>query len=937
VPISLLITKLYIPPARSELVPRPRVIQRLNAGLERRLTFISAPAGYGKTTLVAQWAHGLQRPVAWLSLDEGDNDGVRFFTYLVTALQTVKSNIGSAVQGSLQLPQLPPAESLTTALINDIAAHPAPFVLVLDDYHLIGELSVHEVVGFLLEHQPPQMHVVIATREDPPLPLPRLRARGQMTELRAGDLRFTAVEAADFLNRVMRLKLKAEDLAALEARTEGWIAGLQLAALSLQKQANLSEFVQRFAGDDRLVMDYLADEVLAHQPEAIQRFLLQSSILERLSGPLCDAVVAGDLSTDGDRSLDESAPLRGSQYILERLEQANLFLVPLDNRRAWYRYHHLFADLLRHRLRHAVGDRGLALLHRRASEWHRQNGTVGEAITHALAASDLDSAADLIERHAGDLIHHSQTITLHGWLEALPEEVIRTHPWLCIHYAWVLLLRGRATAEAIGRWLEDAEKALSVSPRPPRETDVSLQAAAAEEIAVIRACLARMPRHDPQATVALSLQVLGRLAKDDWVRRAALLYNLGWGHLRLGDTAAAVRAFDDARRAAQSGGSYYLGVLAADAEVAIACRQGRLREAAATCRKGLGDMVEPIERTGRPLPISGALTISLGRIVLEQGDLEGAGRLLAEGLRRIQGTLELGGWARGYAALARLRQAQGDATGALHSIERIEKLWPEMESDTYAAALRVRLWLWQSQNDPQLLMRAERDAREILPHFDDGKDIPACADEWRYARCTALVQLRIAQRRARGQPDLGPVLDFLARQLRVHEEGGWSECVIELLALRALALDAQGKTHRALDDVRRALALAEPEGYLRIFVDEGPPMARLLYEAAARGIMPEYAGRLLAAFSAAEPPRDGLLRGADTGAGMVEPLSGRELEVLGLVAEGLSNREIAQTLVISPKTVKRHTSSIYGKLGVHSRTQAVAKARVLGILPVDRV
>jgi LuxR family maltose regulon positive regulatory protein len=457
-----------------------------------------------------------------------------------------------------------------------------------------------------------------------------------------------------------------------------------------------------------------------------------------------------------------------------------------------------------------------------------------------------------------------------------------------------------------------------------------------EEIAVIRACLARMPGQDPQATVALSLQVLGRLAKDDWVRRAALLYNLGWGHLRLGDTAAANRAFDDARHAARAGGSHYLDVLAVEAEVAIVRRQGRLHEAAAMCRKVLGDMLEPAEGMGQPLPISGALTISLGRIVLEQGDLEGAERLLVEGLKQVQGTLELASWARGYASLARLKQAQGDVSGALHSIERIEKLWPEMESDTYAAAFRVRIWLWQSQHDPKLLARAERDAREVLPHFDDGKDIPACADEWRYARCTALVRLRIAQRRAQGQPDLGRVLDFLARQLRVNEEGGWNECVIELLVLQALALDAQGDTRHALDAVRRALALAEPEGYLRIFVDEGPPMARLLHEAAARGIVPEYAGRLLAAFPAVEPPRDGLLRVADTGVEMVEPLSGRELEVLRLVAQGLSNREIAQTLVISPKTVKRHTSSIYGKLGVHSRTQAVAKARNLGILPLDR-
>jgi LuxR family maltose regulon positive regulatory protein len=604
----------------------------------------------------------------------------------------------------------------------------------------------------------------------------------------------------------------------------------------------------------------------------------------------------------------------------------------LDNRREWYRYHHLFADLLRYRLRQEVGGQGLALLHRRASEWYEQNGFAHAAIVHALRASDFDSAADLVERHADDMIRHSQTLTMHGWLSALPEEVIRGHPWLCMRYAWVLLLSGRAASETIERWLQAAEKA--------HKAGAVLQASVAEEIAVIRASLARMPLHDPQATVALSLQVLEHLAEDALVRRATILYNLGWGQLRLGDTVAAGRAFDDALHAAQASGSYYFAVLATDAQAIIACRQGRLRAAAAICRQGLSDVVEPVEKTGRPLPVSGALYISLGGILLEQGDLEGADRLLAEGLRRAKGTLELDVWSRGYAALSRLRQVRGDVGGALRLIEQIEKLWPEMESDTYAAALRVRLWLAQSQRDTALLARAARAARQVLPHFDDGKDIPAYADEWRYARCMALVLLHIAQYRARGQPGLRPVLDFLERQLRVNEAGGWNECVIELLVLQALALDAQGETHRALDGLQRALALAEPEGYLRIFVDGGPAMARLLYQAVERGIAPQYAGRLLAAFEGSRltPASLSGMKSATLGpeAQLVEPLSERELEVLGLIAEGLSNREIAQRLFISPKTVKRHTSSVYGKLGVHSRTQAVAKARTLGVLPLDR-
>ena len=600
-----------------------------------------------------------------------------------------------------------------------------------------------------------------------------------------------------------------------------------------------------------------------------------------------------------------------------------------------------------------MGRQGLARLHGRASRWYEQHGSANEAITHALAASDFERAADLIERHAGDTTYHSETIKLLRWLRALPEEVIRARPLLCLRYAWVLLDTLSGTAlEATERWLQEAEKALSdgltslpapVSGASPPDglqgtdrTRGHLYDQVARESAVIRAYLVNRCRGDPQAALALSLQVLERVPEDDLVRRATILFNLGWAHLRLGDATTARRVLEEGQHAARASGQHYFATLATETLAYIARRQGRLREAAAICREGLSSIVEPVEKAGRPIPAAGWLHMRLAGVLLEWNDLEGADRLLAQALERTKLLVGLGAWAIGYGELDRLRRVQGNMTEALRVIEQIERFWPEAESYSYAAALRVRLWLAHAERDPSLLARAARWAQEIWPQFDDSKDVLAVADEWYFTRCLALVRLRIAQHRAHGRPDLQPGLDFLERQLRVHEEGGWNECVIELLILKALALDAQGETGRALEALRRALALAEPEGYVRIFLDEGPPMARLLYQAVERGIAPAYAGRLLAAFPAAEPRQADLSKAWDVEGEMVEPLSEREHEVLELIAEGLSNREVAQRLFISPRTVKRHTSNIYGKLGVHSRTQAVARARLVGILPHDR-
>ena len=417
-PTSILATKLYIPPPRSKAVPRPRLVARLNEGLHRKLTLISAPAGFGKTTLVSEWVAGCERPVAWLSLDEGDNDLARFLAYLVAALQTITADMGKGLLAGLQSPQPPPIELILTTLLNEITTIPDHFVLVLDDYHVIDAQPVDHALTFLLEHLPPQMHLVIATREDPQLPLARLRARGQLTELRAADLRFTPSEAAEFLNQVMGLNLSADDIAALETRTEGWIAGLQMAALSMQGRSDTASFIQAFTGSHRFVLDYLVEEVLQRQPERVRSFLLQTAILDRLSGPLCDAVTGRE---DG----------RG---MLDALERGNLFVVPLDDRRQWYRYHHLFADVLQARLMEEQPDQ-VSGLHRRASAWYEQNGLPSDAIRHALAAEDFERAADLIEL-AGPMVEESSlTATWLGWVRALPDELVRIRPVLSVRYA----------------------------------------------------------------------------------------------------------------------------------------------------------------------------------------------------------------------------------------------------------------------------------------------------------------------------------------------------------------------------------------------------------------------------------------------------------------------------------------------------------------------
>jgi LuxR family maltose regulon positive regulatory protein len=920
---QLLTTKLYIPPFRPDIVPRQRLIEQLNAGLHGNLTLISAPAGFGKTTLMSEWINQTERPIAWISLDEGDNDVVRFLAYFIAALQKIWAGIGETTLAVLQSPQLPQIESLLAGLINEIVdtsdesatTHSFDedqdkrrglghgFVLALDDYHVLEAQPIHAALIFLLDHLPQQMHLVIITREDPPLPLARWRARGQMTEIRAGDLRFTGAEAASFLNQAMGLELPPDDIAALEARTEGWIAGLHLAALSLQGYADRADFMRSFAGDDRHVMDYLVGEVLSLQTKSVQRFLLQTSILERMSGPLCDAVVDGD-EQGGD-----------SQDILERLEQANLFIVPLDNRRQWYRYHHLFADLLRTRLRREQPER-IPDLHRCASAWYERNDLITEALGHALAAADFERAARLVAANALSMLMRGEVATVQDWLDALPQEIVRSHPRLCIDKAWTLHLTKRP--EAIEPLLQDAERSLESS-------DLAGQAATSSwlgEVLALRAWVKRSQGDLAQA-IELSHEALELLTEEHVFALCLNLVSLAGALRYVGDTAQAIQVLTDCIPLCQAAGNS-LGVMTDTYDLAeLRVMQGHLHLAKVV----LGEALQWAAEQGvQQMPATSMVYIKLGDVLREQNDLQSAEDHLLAGIELSEGGLAVVS-GKAYMNLARLKQARGDAAGARNALQQAEQAVRGWETPEIAAdmeAHRARLWLAQGY-----LAAATRWIQQsgILANRE-----PTYLHEF---ELLTLARVLIAQGSAQGdEQTLHEAMGLLEQLRQESEAGGRMGRVMEILMLQALALSQNpargqgwGDSDEALDPLSRALTLAEPEDYVRMFVDEGEPMARLLYEAAAHGITLDYTGRLLAAFpdvDAAQPKHPSVE--------MIELLSAREIEVLGLIAEGLSNQEIAAKLYLSPNTVKVHSSNIYGKLGVNSRTQAVAKAKTLGIL-----
>jgi len=905
----LLQTKLYLPRSRQELVPRPRLIERLNQGIAGKLTLISAPAGFGKTTLLGNWLGSAQlvgAPGAWVALDHGDNDPTLFWAYVIAALQTVQVQVGSRTLALLNAPQPPPVEHLVGSLLNEIDAIPRRFVLVLDDYHLIDASPVHQGIAFLLDHLPPRMHLVIAGRADPPLPLSRLRGRGELAELRAADLRFTADESAAFLNEVMGLRLLAPAIAALEARTEGWIAGLQLAALSMRGRDDVAGFIRAFTGNDRYIVDYLVEEVLQRQSEHVRSFLLQTSILDHLTGPLCDAVTG----------------LENGSAMLEALERDNLFVVPLDDTRHWYRYHRLFADVLQSRSIADQPDR-IPGLHGRASEWYARNGQPFEAIRHALVAGDFECAAGLVERAARAMIRTNQSARLLEWLRALPGAVVSARPVLGTYFAFALLGTGELEAadshlNAAERWF-DGPGSESASGSEGGVDAATLVVVDQLELRSLRGtiALARSFRAhglgDVGETVEQARRALNFLPADDHVWRGGAALLLSLAHWTTGDLEAAQQIHTEGIASLEKAGDIGLAISAAYDGAGLSQARGRLSDARRIYTRAL----QLASQHGDPaLPGVADLHLGLSQLDCERDDLAAA-------MQHLQRADELGKYSdlpetpyRRCIAWAGLRRAEGDLDGALRLLDEGERLYVRgpVPNVRPIAALKVSLWIAQRR-------LAEATAWVVARQLSVDDDL----DYLREFEHITLAKVLIA---SWGTGAAREVPRLLERLLAAAEAGGRTGSVLDILLLQALAQQQRGSLSAGLVPLERALALAEAQGYVRTFVDAGASMCELVRHAVARGTGGAYARRLLAAFDVRAQPVSALTGSGVTG--LAEPLTARELEILRLVAAGMRNQEIADHLVISLSTVKRHIANTYGKLGVSHRTEAVARLTTRG-------
>jgi ATP/maltotriose-dependent transcriptional regulator MalT len=907
----LLATKLFVPRPQSSFVDRPRLVNQLDGGLARGVILICAPAGFGKTVLVAEWAETSKREIAWLSLDAGDNDPARFWGHATAALNEARPGISERIAPLLASPPPPSFEPLVAALINELAQPgKTDVLLVLDDYHEIDSEAVHASLTFLLEHRPSELRLVITSRADPPLPLARLRARGKLAELRAEDLRFTLEEAAALLRGSVGTDIALPDasVAALATRTEGWAAGLQLAALSLQRRSDVSHFVETFSGSHRYVLDYLTDEVLDRQPERVRSFLLETSVLDRLSGELCVALTG---RTD-------------SQETLEAIERANLFLVSLDDVRGWWRYHHLFADLLRMRLQQEQPER-VPALHRAAASWYEQHGPADDAIHHALAAGDAVWAARLVEQHVDALFLREGT-TLQRWLAALPAEVVGSRPRLLLTQARMTVLSGRL--EAVEETLDAAERAFEDAGDEPYEPSVyrgeSLVANIPAAIALQRGALAGL-RGDADRAITLAHRALAELGEDEWMLESSARWLLAVAEWQLGRMPEAERGLSSSIAGWLANGEPTMVAIGCHHLGLVQRAQGRLDAALRTYQQVLEIAAAP----GRPpLPAAGLAYVGMAEVSYQRGDLDAALGNITEGIalcRRFAYAPPLG---TGLATLAWIRQVRGDEAGALEAIDEAGRVAPSPGVESLRNPVptqRARLLL--AQGDVAGAARWA-DERGLGPH-----------DEVRYPRepeYLVLARLLLAQ----GLQDQAEgLLDRLHSVAAAQDRTG---SIIEIQALRALALAAAGEEAGALVALAEVLSIAHPQGYVRVFADEGPLMKALLGRIVAaqrrdpglaRNVPINYLGRLMRAFehgaAAGAPPTR---RSGASVPGLVEALSERELDVLRLLAAGKRNQEIANELYVALDTVKKHVTHIFEKLGAANRTEATARARELGLL-----
>jgi LuxR family maltose regulon positive regulatory protein len=897
-----LVTKLAIPAVRSDLVARPRLMHQLQCGIQRPFTLIAAPAGFGKTTVLSSWLEHAPFSAAWVSLERDDDDLIRFWSYVFTALQRVYPGSGESALALLQgsSPRhLPPIETVLTVWINDLAALPRELlVLILDDYHLISAAPIHQSLAYLVDHLPSRLHLIMATQADPPLPLARLRMRGHLTEIRAADLRFTALETTAFLTCTLGQHLPDEDVAALQARTEGWIAGLQLAVLSLQGRTDVAAFLKAFTGSQRYIIDYLIEEVLARQLESVQTFLLQTAILERLQGSLCEAVI-------GKPGMQASG-----QAMLEVVEQANLFLTPLDDERQWYRYHQLFAQALRHRLQRK--DPTLVPeLHRRASGWYEQHSLMHDAVHHALAIPDCALAARLIEQAFNALVRRGEIATLQQWVAALPGELVRCNIELAILQGWLLFISGKHDEALLH--LQDLEQTSGLAhlstehPEPPTLPAGSPgQTAISGRIAAIRAAIA-LARRDLARTITLSQLALSSLPQESMARSYVAGY-LGKAHYFAGDIKAASIALQEAWRVSWEVNHTFGLFLVVHDLAHLHILQGHLYRADQIYRQALE---QALQRSGSQ-PAMGPAYVGRGNLEREWNHLDAATDLLQKGITLCKQTGNTQAILQAYIGLAFIHQAQGDADGARALMQQAMQIQEQHALSRGTQVPAAQAWLFLMQGN-------EAAALDWIQGC--GLSVDQDLDHLREREYLTLVRILLSQHR------LDEAAKWLTNLLQLAEAQGRRGSGIEIRMLQAEALHAAGAINQAMEHLSRALSLAEPEGYIRLFVDEGELLARLLMQMRHSSSGPaRYRDQLLAlpGKTHEEHPSS-----SDAVNVLSEPLSEREREVLRLIVAGCSNREIANRLVIALSTVKWYVHAIYGKLQVESRTKAIARAREL--------